>query len=124
MRHFRHGRQGVAGPEHRPATRAKFFHDSSKNRVEVGRIVGSAVESGPSEIHPSCERIDDLRASSPATGLVVFRLRISVGTPPNLPDFFQFCFSSPFVAPLLPPTRPRCSSNRIAWLSDAGDRCM
>jgi hypothetical protein len=24
----------------------------------------------------------------------------------------------------LPPTGPRCSSNRIAWLSDAGDRCM
>jgi hypothetical protein len=51
-------------------------------------------------------------------------VRISVGTPPNLPDFLQFCFSSAFVAPLLPPTGPRCSSNRIAWLSDAGERCM
>ena len=51
-------------------------------------------------------------------------VRISVGTPTNLPDFLQFCFSSAFVAPLLPPTGPRCSSNRIAWLSDAGDRCM
>src|SRR5216684_835564 len=36
----------------------------------------------------------------------VTRVRISVGTPSNLPDFFQFCFSSAFVAPLLPPTGP------------------
>jgi len=40
-----------------------------------------------------------------------------VGTPPNLPDLLQFCFSSAFVAPLLPPTRPRCSSS-IAWFDE------
>ena len=32
----------------------------------------------------------------------VTRVRISVGTPPNLPDLLQFRFSSAFVAPLLP----------------------
>jgi hypothetical protein len=54
----------------------------------------------------------------------VTRVRISVGTPSNLPAFLRFYCSSAFVAPLLPPTGPRCASNRIAWLSDAGDRCM
>ena len=43
--------------------------------------MGSAVESGPSEIHRNYARIDDLRASAPAFARVGFRLRISVGTP-------------------------------------------
>src|SRR5438067_507056 len=48
-------------------------------------MVGSAVENGPSEIHRCCERFDVLRASSPATGLVGFHLRISVGLASPVP---------------------------------------
>lgn len=49
----------ASGTRAPPHPQPKFFHDSSKSRVEVGRIAGSAVESYLSEIHRSYERIDD-----------------------------------------------------------------
>ncbi len=85
---------------------SKFFHDSSKIWGEIRGVTRTGGEKGIREKLRRSGQFDDLRPSPPVHGFTAFRLRISVGTPPDLPDFLQFGFSSAFVAPLLPPTDP------------------
>src|SRR6267378_2109932 len=66
-----------------------------------------AFEPPPASSRPALAERGGRALSSAAQGA-----RISLGTPPNLPNLLQFCFSSAFIAPLLPPTGSRCSSNR------------
>ena len=60
-------------------------------------------------------------------GVVVSRLgtvRISVGTPTFYWELLVFYRGGVPLSPFSPRSGGRCSSSRMAWLSDAGDRCM